>query len=308
VSPPLCVARDLGRWYGPVVGLNDLSVTIPGGVIGLLGPNGAGKSTLLKLVAGEIRPSRGTLEVLGLEPFANREYFRRLGFCPQQDAMYGDMNALEFVSFLMRLSGFSPREARDRAARALERVALGDAMLRRTREYSKGMRQRVKVAQAIAHDPEFLILDEPLTGLDPIARRDMVALFAELGRAGKHILVSSHVLHEVESLTEDILLLHRGRLLAQGTVHEVRALLSRHPRKVELRARESRRLARALLSLGEVSSVRVAADGRGLSVETTDVEAFFARLPEVVLAERAGIESLESPDASLEAVFDYLIA
>jgi len=175
------------------------------------------------------------------------------------------------------------------------------------RTYSKGMRQRVKIAQAIAHEPEFLVFDEPLTGLDPIARRDMIALFTELGRAGVHVLISSHVLHEVESITEEILLLHRGRLLAQGKVHEVRALLSRHPRKVEMRARESRRLARALLALEEVSSVQVAADGASLSLETRDVEAFFAHLPEIAQAERAGIESFESTDAGLEAVFDYLI-
>jgi ABC-2 type transport system ATP-binding protein len=303
----LFVARDLGRWYGPVVGLNDLSVSVPGGVLGLLGPNGAGKSTLLKLIAGEIRPSRGTIEVLGLAPFANREYFRRMGFCPQQDALYGDMTALELVRFLTRLHGFGSAEAKRRAERALERVHLTDAMHRRTRGYSKGMRQRVKIAQAIAHDPEFLVVDEPLTGLDPVARRDMIALFGELGRSGVHILISSHVLHEVESLTEEILLLHRGRLLAQGKVHEVRALLSRHPRKVELRAREPRKLARALLALEMVSSVHVAADGRSLSLETSDVAGFYAGLPAVALAERAGIESFESPDAGLEAVFDYLI-
>ncbi len=300
-------ARDLGRWYGPVVGLNDLSVSVPGGVFGLLGPNGAGKSTLLKLIAGEIRPSRGTIEVLGHNPFANREYFRRLGFCPQQDALYGDMSALELVTFLTRMQGFSAADSRARALRALERVELTDAMRRRTREYSKGMRQRVKIAQAIAHDPQFLILDEPLTGLDPLARRGMIALFKELGRAGVHLLISSHVLHEVENITEEILLLHRGRLLAQGKVHEVRALLSRHPRKVEMRAREARRLGRALLALSEVSSVQVAPDGRSLSLETGDVEAFFTHLPEIALAERAGIESFESTDAGLEAVFDYLI-
>ena len=230
----LFVARDLGRWYGPVVGLNDLSVTVGGGIFGLLGPNGAGKSTLLKLIAGEIRPSRGSIEVLGHRPFANRDYFRRLGFCPQQDALYGDMSARDLVTFLVRLHGFSKAESKARAERALERVRLSGDMLRKTREYSKGMRQRVKIAQAIAHGPEFLVVDEPLTGLDPLARRDMIALFEELGREGVHILISSHVLHEVESLTEEILLLHRGRLLAQGKVAEVRALLSRHPRKVEI--------------------------------------------------------------------------
>ena len=300
-------AHELGRWYGPVVGLNELTVSVEGGITGLLGPNGAGKSTFLKLVAGEIRPSRGTLEVLGFAPFANRDYFRHLGFCPQQDAMYGDMSGFEFVALMMRLHGFSARDARLRAERALERVQLTSAMQRNTREYSKGMRQRVKLAQAIAHSPEMIVVDEPLSGLDPLARRDTIALFRELGAEGVHILISSHVLHEVESLTQEILLLHRGRLLAQGNVKEIRQLLNRHPRKVEMRVREPRRLARALLDHEAVTAVRLAPDGSGLSIETSDVERFFAGLPAIAARERAGIESLETPDAGLEAVFDYLV-
>ena len=304
---PLIVARDLGRWYGPIVGLNDVSLSLTGGTIGLLGPNGAGKSTFLKLIAGEIRPSRGSIEVLGLQPFANREYFEHVGFSPQQDAMYGEMSGLDFVSFLMRLHGFPARDARARAQAALERVRLGEAQHRRTREYSKGMRQRVKIAQAIAHAPRFLIADEPLTGLDPVARRETIDLFAELGRAGTHILISSHVLHEVESLTSDILLLHRGRLLAQGAVHEIRKLLNRHPRKLEIQARDPRKLARALLALDIVGSVQLGNDGRTLRLETWDIERFQAELPRVASAERAGVQSLHSSDAGLEAVFDYLV-
>ena len=304
----LFVAQDLARYYGPVVGLNDLTVSVPGGVVGLLGPNGAGKSTLLKLIAGEIRPSRGTIRVLGLDPFANREYFAMLGFCPQQDALYGEMSGLEFVTFLVRLSGLPRREALERAAAALERVKMTAAMHRKTREYSKGMRQRVKLAQAIAHAPRFLVVDEPMTGLDPVARREMIDLFRALAREGVQILISSHILHEIESLTRDVLLLHRGRLLAQGPVPEIRELLSRHPRKVELRARDARSLARALLELEEVSSVRLGPDGRTVSLETNDIEKLFADLPHVAARARAGIQSLEATDAGLEAVFDYLVA
>ncbi len=300
-------ARDLGRWYGPVVGLNDLTVDVGGGITGLLGPNGAGKSTLLKLVAGEIRPSRGSIEVLGHVPFANRAYFRELGFCPQQDALYADMTGIDFVTLLTRLHGFSRKDARARAERALERVHLSDAIHRRIRGYSKGMRQRTKLAQAIAHDPRFLVVDEPLTGLDPVARGQILTLFRELSQGGVHILISSHVLHEVETLTQEVLLLHRGRLLAQGTVAEIRKLLNRHPRKVEIEARNARALARALIESRTVSAVRMTNDDRGLALETFDIDRFFEELPRIASAERAGIQRLETMDAGLEAVFDYLV-
>ncbi|MBI5364026.1 MAG: ABC transporter ATP-binding protein [Planctomycetes bacterium] len=301
-------ATDLSRYYGPVVGLNDLTVRIEEGVTGLLGPNGAGKSTFLKLVAGEIRPSRGRVTVLGYAPFANREYFRRVGFCPQQDALYGEMTGLEFVAFLLRLSGFSRADANARAVRALERVGLADAMERRTRGYSKGMRQRARLAQAIAHDPRLLIVDEPMSGLDPLARRAMTQLFHEIAGGGVSILISSHILHEVEGLTRNVVLLHRGRLLAQGPVPEIRGLLSRHPRKVELRARNARALASSLLELDHVLSVRLSTDGGSVQLETRDLDRFWSELPRVATETRAGVQSLESTDASLEAVFDYLVS
>jgi len=300
-------AEKLGRWYGQVVGLNELTLELAGGVTGLVGPNGAGKSTFLKLVAGEIKPSRGALRVLGEVPFANRDYFRRVGFCPQQDALYDDMTGPELVTFLLRLHGYGAREARERAGRALDRVGLRQGRERPARGYSKGMRQRVKLAQAIAHEPEFLIADEPLTGLDPLGRAEVTELFRQLGEEGVHVLISSHVLHEVEALTEHIVLLHRGRLLAQGTVRDVRKMLDRHPRRVDIFLRDPRRLARALIGFEDVSSVVVGAAGDRLTVETRDIARFFERLTPTAAELRAGIHSLESPDAGLEAVFDYLV-
>lgn len=302
----LIVADKVGCWYGQVVGLSELTLTIEGGITGLVGPNGAGKSTFLKLVAGELRPARGEIRVLGHAPFANREYFARVGFCPQQEAIWDDMTGLEAVVFLMRLHGYSPAEARRRGNVALDRVGLLDARTRRIGGYSKGMRQRTKIAQAIGHDPELVIADEPLNGLDPVGRAEIQRLFAELGAAGMNVIVSSHVLHEVEALTPSIVLFHRGRLLAQGPVGEIRKLLSRHPRRVEVRSRDSRRLAAALMGLEPVSSVRIAEDGR-ISVETGDVERFFRELTALAPRERAGIRSVESHDANLEAVFDYLV-
>lgn len=300
-------ARDLGRWYGQVVGLNELSVSIAAGITGLLGPNGAGKSTFLKLVAGEIRPSRGSLRVLGHEPFANRAYFAELGFAPQQDAFYEEMSGFEFVRYLTRLHGFSASDAARRATKALARVDLAGDMRRKLRGYSKGMRQRAKLAQAIAHEPRCLVVDEPLTGLDPLGRSQMLTLFREIAADGVHILISSHVLHEIESLTDEVLLVHRGRLLAHGQLPDIRQLLARHPRKVRVTAKVPRRLACALLASSSVASVRLAPDETTLDLETYDIDGFFRALPDIARAERAGIQSLETADAGLEAVFDYLV-
>jgi ABC-2 type transport system ATP-binding protein len=326
-APAQLVARELGRYYGQVMGLNELTTEVGPGITGLVGPNGAGKSTLLKLIAGEIRPSRGTIRVLGLDPFANRAFYRHLGFCPQQDALYEDLSAFEIVRLFLRLSGYGRREAARRAGQALERLGLADDMRRKVGGYSKGMRQRVRIAQAIAHDPELLVLDEPMTGLDPLGRRDVRELLRELGAGGTSVLLSSHVLHEVEDLTQEILLLHRGRLLARGNLGDVRALLSKHPRRVELVARRPRELARELIACEEVLSIRLdpldstsngaaAADGAPsqgrapgglLALETSDVGAFYRRLTALAAGERFGISDLKSGDASLEAVFDYLV-
>jgi len=303
----IVVATELGRWYGDVVGLSDLSVTLEPGITGLVGPNGAGKSTFLKLLVGEIKPSRGKIEVLGERPFANRSMYRRIGFCPQQDALYDHMTGVDFVTLLLRFAAIPAREAKERAVRAMERVHLTDAMHRKVGGYSKGMRQRTRLAQSIAHDPELLVVDEPLTGLDPIARNQTLELFREMGENGVSVILSSHVLHEVESLTQSIVLIHRGRLLAQGSVSDVRKLLSRHPRVVNLKAREPRRLAEAILRFEEVGSVRLAPDGVGLSIETRDIDEFFQKLPALATSVGAGIQSLDSPDAGLEAVFDYLV-
>ncbi|MCA9001506.1 MAG: ABC transporter ATP-binding protein [Planctomycetes bacterium] len=298
-------ARELGRWYGEVVGLSDLQVSFRPGITGLLGPNGAGKSTLMRLIVGELKPSRGSVSVLGLTPFANQKLYPRLGFAPQQDALFEDVSGADFVAFLLRMGGFSRKESRKLAVHAMQRVGLEKDMDRKCREYSKGMRQRTRLAQAIAHDPDLLILDEPLTGLDPVGRRQIMALFRELAEAGKSLVVSSHVLHEVQSLTDTIVLIHRGRLLAQGDVGEIRGLLSNHPREVRMRAERPRGLGAHVLAWPHVQKVQVQGD-RDLSVFTSDLEAFQARLPEAIGETEPGLISLQSSDADLESVFDYL--
>ncbi|MEM6570899.1 MAG: ABC transporter ATP-binding protein [Planctomycetota bacterium] len=300
-------ASGLGRWYGEVVGLGDLTVDIEPGITGLVGPNGAGKSTFMKLMVGELRPHRGTIRVLGQVPFGSRPLYKRLGFCPQQDALYEHQTGRAFVRDLLRLSGWSRGDAQKRATEAMERVGLADAMDRRVRDYSKGMRQRTRLAQAIAHEPDLIIADEPLTGLDPIVRHDVLDLFRGLAEKGTSIVLSSHVLHEVESLTDKIVLVHRGRLLAQGTVKEVRRLLSHHPSRVRVQVREARRLANALLSLEHVRAVSIGDNDASLQIETDDVAAFHQSFASVAAETRAGVRGLQSDDASLEAVFDYLV-
>ena len=312
-------ASSLGRWYGQVVGLSDLNVRIGKGITGLLGPNGAGKSTFLQLIVGSLRPSRGELRVLGARPFANRDLFCRLGFVPQQDALFDDLSGLGMVTVLMRLAGFRAREARVRAARALDRVGLGSVGKRRIGGYSKGMRQRVKIAQAIAHDPVLVVLDEPLTGLDPVGRREIIALLRGLSREGVDIIASSHVLHEVEAMTEQIVLLHRGRLLARGSIGDVRQLLSQHPSHLEIQAKRPRDLARELLALPGVLSVEVqdedpahastqARDNGRLRLQTTSAQDLLRALTEIGGSGSYGIGRIETRDENLEAVFDYLVA
>lgn len=300
-------ARGLGRWYGPVIGVNDLSVDVGGGITGLLGPNGAGKSTFLKLVTGQLRPSRGSLKVLGHDPFANPELFRMMGFCPEQDMLYEDFTAAEMVTFLMRLAEFSRPDAERRARASLDRVGLGAVMGRRIREFSKGMRQRVKLAQAIAHEPKLLILDEPLTGLDPLVRADVLELLRNLSGDGMHLVFSTHVLEEVDALTETILLIHRGRALAEGRISGIRELLNRYPRKVRILAARPRELSQDLLGILGVSGIKLLENPSGIEIETRDLPSLLRRLPECVRVLSPGVTALECTDMGLESVFDDLV-
>ena len=305
-EPTPCVieARELGRWYGEVVGLSDLSVIIQPGITGLVGPNGSGKSTFMKLIVGELKPSRGGVRVLGHKPFANRVLYRELGFCPQQDALYDHLSAHAFLTHLLRITGKSAKDSKLLAEKALERVGLTEAMHRKCGNYSKGMRQRVRIAQAIAHDPKLIIFDEPLSGLDPIARHQVRSIFNELVSAGCSLLVSSHVLHELQGLTDRIVLIHRGRLLAQGGI---RRLLSKHPRRVSIASDAPVDLAVELLRLPGVRATQIADDNRTLTVETQNAERLFDELPAIATRLQAGITSLDSDDEDLEAVFDYLV-
>ena len=304
--PAIITTSHLSKWYGQVSGLNDVSVSVPAGITGLLGPNGAGKSTFMKVITGQLQPSKGDVRVLGEPIWGNPAIYRRIGFCPEQDAFYDRMTGLEWVTALVGLDGLTTVQADAAARRALEAVDLMDAADRKIGAYSKGMRQRVKLAQAIAHDPELLILDEPLSGMDPIMRRRTIRLIKDWARAGKSVLVSSHILHEIEAMTSNILLINNGRILAEGNVHRIRDLIDAHPHSVFIRAHDPRALARALLADGDVISMRF--EEGAVTVETARPDAFYARLTAMAASGEAGtIDEVTSPDDNLQAVFKYLV-
>jgi len=302
---PLVVADHVSKWYGQVIGLNDVSVSIPTGITGLLGPNGAGKSTLMKLLTGQLKPSKGSITVLGEGIWGNPRLFFRLGFCPEQDAFYDRMTGLEWVSGLVRLNGYTESEAKRAATKALEIVDLIEAANKKIGGYSKGMRQRVKLAQAIVHDPELLILDEPLSGMDPIARRRTIRLVKDWAKAGKSVLVSSHILYEIEAMTSNILLINNGRILAEGDVHSIRDLIDEHPHTVHVRADNPRSLAREFLTRDDVLSLKLEQDA---IIETSKPDSFYRYLTELAASGHAGtITEVTSPDDNLQAVFKFLV-
>jgi ABC-2 type transport system ATP-binding protein len=283
-----------------------VSVSVPPGVTGLLGPNGAGKSTFMKLMTGQLKPSKGVIRVLGEPAWHNPRIFFRVGLCPDQDSFYDRMTGAEWLAALVRLNGYDERQASDAARRALEAVDLVEAGAKKIGSYSKGMRQRVKLAQAIIHDPEMLILDEPLAGMDPIGRRRTIRLIKEWARDGKSILVSSHILHEIEAMTSSILLINNGRILAEGDVHQIRELIDEHPHTVYIRGEDPRRLARAFLAAEDVISLRF--EEQAVVVQTARPDVFYARLTDLAASGEAGVVSeVTSPDDNLQAVFQYLV-
>ena len=224
-------ATGLTKWFGQVIAVNDITFESRAGIVGLLGPNGAGKSTMIKLLCGQLRPSKGEVRVQGQVPWGNRRLLAALGYCPEHDRFYEDLTPLQFVALLTRLHGYPAEKSQELAHRALELVELTAKIDKPIRTLSHGMRQRLKVAQALAHQPGWLVLDEPLSGMDPVGRARMIKLFSQLAEEGTAVLVSSHVLHELEAMTQDILLINKGRLLAQGQVQAIRDMIDGHPHR-----------------------------------------------------------------------------
>ncbi len=305
-SPPLAELQQVTKWYGPVIGLNDVSLRLPRGIVGLLGPNGAGKTTLIKLLTGQLRPDLGTVLISGRSAWSSAGR-KHLGYCPDVDAFYEEMSGRGFVRTMARLQGLGRAEARDATDRALAEVGMSDRAHRAVRGYSKGMRQRIKLAQALVHDPQLLVVDEPLNGVDPVGRRELMELFRRLADRGKTVLVSSHILEEMDALAGQIVFMGRGRILAVGTLPEIRDMLSEQPRRVRIDSPRARELASLLIGWPEVLSVDVT-DERTLALAIVHRERFFAALGREIIDRALPIDRVESTDLSAEATFDYVMS
>ncbi len=293
------------KLYGKVIGVNDFTLSLGPGAYGLLGPNGSGKSTLLNLITGQLRPTIGTVRVLGESPCNNADLYRRLGYCPGGEGLYADVSAYDWVVYLQQLQGMTPHAARDAADSSLELVGMSQAMHRPISSYSRGMRQRTKLAQAIAHDPDFLILDEPFNGLDPVGRHELTTVLLDWIGLGKSLLFASHLLHEIESITNSFLLICGGRLLASGTAQEVHAMMQGLPNEITLRCSDAHRLAALLMQERVADSVRVA-DGT-LTIATQNPTRLFEQFPEWLAKTGVQVTEMHSADESLQALFNSLM-
>jgi ABC-2 type transport system ATP-binding protein len=304
--PPLLLFDRVSKWYGPVIGVNQVTLELRSGITGLVGANGAGKSTLLRLATGQLRPSLGAVTVRGHDAWgaAARAH---VGYCPETDAFYENLSGRQFVEAMARLCGYPAAEARRRTAAALDLVGMGDRAERRLRGYSKGMRQRIKLAQALVHDPQLLVLDEPLSGIDPVGRRDLVALFRGLAEQGKCLLVSSHELDELEKLTDHVAVMARGRIAAVGTLAQIRDLLDDHPLAIRIDTDQPREVAAELIGLPEVAGVELMED-EALVVRARNPRQFFQRFTQLVIEEDWQVRRLETLDDSAEALLGYLLS
>ena len=298
-------ARGVSKLFGQVRALNEVDLEVGPGVTGLLGPNGSGKSTLLKLFSGQLLPDAGVVTLLGRDPFRDARARVSLGLCPEQDKFYEEQTGYQFIEVLTRLHGFSAREAKQRTAAALARVGMTEDGKKPLAAMSRGMRQRTKIAQAIVHDPPVVLLDEPLNGADPVARADLVKIIRTLGEEGRCVVVSSHVLHEVEAMTHQVIFIRFGRLRAHGDVFRLRGLADR-PYRIRVKVSDARVLAAKLVELEHIHSVTV--DGADtLELTTTALEATARATARLAEELRLHIEAFTSPDADLESLYRYLM-
>lgn len=306
MSSDRIVFSDVSKFYGEVLGVNRVNLEVPPGLTGLVGPNGSGKSTLMHLMTGLLRPSRGEISVLGIAPDRPEELFRIVGYCTQYDSFPNGATGISFLSHALALHGYSKAEIDERAWAAIERVGLTDAARRRIAGYSKGMRQRIKLAHAHCHDPQVLVLDEPLNGLDPMGRAEMIDLFSRLAREGRHVVVSSHILHEVDLISDGVIMIHGGAIVAEGEIRAVRGEITSHPIQVLIRCDKPNQVASEVFRLDHVVEARILED-EGLLVRTRDADDFFAELNRIVLSADVVVETVAPADESVHAVYDYLI-
>src|ERR1044071_6653984 len=297
----------VSKFYGEVLGVNRVNLSLPPGVTSLVGPNGSGKTTLMNLVTGLVRPTQGRVSVLGLTPDEPEEFFRHVGYCTQFDSFPKGVTGFEFISQSLRLRGLSSADAARLTTEAIDRVTMGDAAHRRVAGYSKGMRQRIRLAQAIAHHPTVLVLDEPLNGLDPMARSESIALFEALGKQGLHVIISSHVLHEVDKISDQVVLMSYGYVIAEGQIQGVRSEVKEHPMQILVRCAAPALLASRLFSQDHVVEARLNQDGQGVLVRTRDAEQFYLLLNRIVVEERIDLQAVAPADDDVNSVYQYLI-
>ena len=306
IEESLIVFENVSRFYGEVLGVNRVTLSIPPGITSLVGPNGSGKTTLMNLMTGLVRPTRGSIKILGIRPDDPEKLFRLLGYSTQFDSFPKGLTGFQFVYSFLRLFGSTPAECEALAWKSIERVNLVEAAHRKVASYSKGMRQRIKLAQSIAHDPRVLVLDEPLNGLDPLVRAETIALFRELAAEGRHVIVSSHILHEVDMISDQVILLSNGYVVAEGKIQGVRSEIIDHPMQVLIRCNKPGVLASKVFEQDSVVEARVHADGGGLLVKTRDPDRFYRLLNHIAM-NGIEIESVAPADDNVNSVYEYLI-
>jgi ABC-2 type transport system ATP-binding protein len=301
------VFENVSKFYGEVLGVNRVSLNLRPGITTLVGPNGSGKTTLMNLMTGLVKPSGGRISVLGIEPGDAYTFFRAVGYCTQFDSFPRGLTGWDFLVDSLLLYGISKMDAVRFAGEAIERVRLGDAAMRKIAGYSKGMRQKIRLAQAIAHHPRVLVLDEPLNGLDPMARTESLALFEELSRQGMHLIVSSHILDEVDRISDRVVLITGGYVVAEGNIHEVRREVRDKPMQVVIRCNCPEMLASRMFSLNHCVEARLHADGRGVFLRTGDIDEFYRLLNSIALEGTIRIEAVAPVDDDTQAIYQYLI-
>src|SRR5246500_4067129 len=300
------VFENVSKFYDEVLGVNPVNLTLPPGVTSLVGPNGSGKTTLMNLVTGLVRPTQGRVSVLGLTPDQPEEFFRHVGYCTQFDSFPKGVTGFEFIYQSLLLRGLARSEAARLATEAIDRVSMREAAHRRVAGYSKGMRQRIRLAQAIAHHPTVLVLDEPLNGLDPMARAESIALFEALGKEGLHVIISSHILEEVDRISDRVVLMSSGYVVAEGQIREGRREVRDHPMQILVRCSNAPGLAAAAFELDHVVEAKILNDGHGVLVRTRDADQFYLLLNRIVSSGLVEVDTVAPADDDVNSLYQYL--
>ena len=306
-SGQLIIFDNVSKFYGEILGVNRVNLQIAPGITSLVGPNGAGKSTLMNLMTGLLRPTRGAISLLGIPTDQPEQLFRKVGYCTQFDSFPRGVTGREFLNSFLFVHGYDRKRANELSQLALERVSLVEAADRKVAGYSKGMRQRIRLAQSIAHQPAVLILDEPLNGLDPMVRAETIALFRKLASEGLHLIISSHILHEVDMMSDRVVLLNNGYIVAEGNIHGVRDEMEEHPMQILIRCDDPAKLAAYVFAQNHVVEARLHEDRRGLFIKTRDADRFYLMLNHAVAEGKVSVESIAPVDDDLSAVYQYLI-